>query len=196
MLPPLHPLPAGYAARAVDRLPDPAFQDIVAAHLFGDGMVRWNELRDEAQRAQASAREAHFAQVAKQRLGIWHGEALVAASVGWQDGPDRFHMGASVVVPAHRRLGLYTHLATWMLHWARQEGFAEIWSNHVSTNSPVIIAKLKLGFILTGFDVTTTHGTRVSLTFPLEPIRREALLARSGLVRPTGELARFFAGDA
>jgi GNAT superfamily N-acetyltransferase len=173
-------IPDGYDIRLVDRLPEPRFSTMVRELILSNNThITWDRLRD-AQRLEIVAGRRQALKRPALRYGAWHGDVLIGFTYGWQDADERLYMAASAVEPVHRRRGVYSALVVSTLRWAVDEGFSEVWSRHVSTNNRVIIAKLKLGFLITGLEMSAAYGTLVHLTFPTEAIRREALMVRSG----------------
>jgi L-amino acid N-acyltransferase YncA len=83
-----------------------------------------------------------------------------------------------VVAGPHRRRGLYTRLVEAVIAAARESGYAELGSRHRPDNAAVIIAKLKLGFVITGYETSALFGDMVRMTLPLTAARRRALARR------------------
>ena len=117
------------------------------------------------------------------RVGAFDGERLVGASSGWFEGPN-FYIGMSAVEPAYRRQGLYTGLLRTVEQAVRLRGGALIHSHHVATNNAVLIAKLKLGYVICGVDFVESMGLLVHLTLHLDPERKALFTTRTGTLRP------------
>jgi ribosomal protein S18 acetylase RimI-like enzyme len=92
-------------------------------------------------------------------------------------------MGASVVIPEYQRQGLYSELIKKVFEITKEQGFQSIWSLHVMTNNPVIIAKLKMDFTIYGFEVNTRYGALVRLIYHHSEIKRKAIRFRAGAVK-------------
>jgi GNAT superfamily N-acetyltransferase len=116
------------------------------------------------------------------RLGLLHKNDLIGWTDGWQDSieQDTFFMGASLVVPAFQKKGLYSALVKKVFEITKAEGFQSISSLHIMTNNPVLIAKLKLGFSIYGFEVNTRYGALVRLIFHHNEMKKNALHFRAG----------------
>ena len=128
----------------------------------------------------------------KIRIAVFRGETLVGFTNGWSNENAGFYVGASAIHPDHRRNGLYSELVWAVLKITRTEGFQRVESHHRATNNPVLIAKLKLGFVLTGLEVSDAMGLLAKLTYFHNPERRKLLDARVGLTRPTADLREWF----
>jgi hypothetical protein len=61
-------------------------------------------------------------------------------------------------------------------------------SRHTASNNRVIIPKLKVGFVLSGFEVSDQFGTLVWLRYYFNPTRRRMVDVRTGEHAPDDEL--------
>ena len=173
--------PEGYAIERVERFPEPAFGRMARALVLrGSSAVDWDVLADAGERHRARARRRTFRPEYALRVAAFHGDDLVGWSYGWQDGADRFYMALSAVAPDHRRRGLYSRMVETIIMETRAAGFAEISSRHRPDNHAVLIAKLRLGFVITGYETSATFGDLVRLTLPLTAARRTVLGRRLG----------------
>lgn len=161
------PLKGGYAVERVERFPEPAF-----------GRLARSLLRGAPADALGAAGKGRFQPSHPMRVAAFAGDDLVGASVGWQDAADRFYMALSIVAPAHRRRGVYTAMVDAVLTAARKAGYAEVTSRHRPDNAAVLIAKLRLGFIITGYETSAAFGDMVRMTLPLTAARRRAFAKR------------------
>jgi ribosomal protein S18 acetylase RimI-like enzyme len=169
--------PEGYAVERVQRFPEPAFGRIVRSLLRGSA-VDWDALAPAPERRRARARRGAFRPVYTLRIAAFAGDELVGCSYAWQDGADRLYMALSAVLPAHRRRGLYTAMLRMVIDVASADGFAEITSRHRPDNQAVLLAKLRAGFVITGYETSATFGDLVRLTLPLTPSRRRVMQRR------------------
>jgi ribosomal protein S18 acetylase RimI-like enzyme len=112
--------------------------------------------------------------------------------VGWsysqQDKGSTLYMQNSAILPAYRRQGLYTEMVKVVMAIATDAGFQSIFSRHIATNNDVIIAKLKLGFNITGMELSDAFGTLVHLTYLPNETRKQFLDFRAGLTRPNEKI--------
>ncbi len=89
----------------------------------------------------------------------------------------------SGVVPEERNRGIYSQLVRLVIEHARLQGYVAILSRHAANNNAVIIAKLKLGFFVSGFEYSEVYGPLVRLTFLLGNLRRTLYQNRSTPIR-------------
>ena len=82
-----------------------------------------------------------------------------------------FFMEWSGILPTYQRLGLYSRFLEALIPYLKALGIGRVTSNHMGTNRPVLIAKLKAGFIVTGTTLDERHGMLVWLARFLEPER-------------------------
>ncbi|GGY37778.1 GNAT family N-acetyltransferase [Pseudoduganella albidiflava] len=111
------------------------------------------------------------------RLGAYDGQELVGWTYGWMDQDNAFYMANSGVMPAHRRRGVYTLLLQAVERHASAQGAWCIRSRHSVVNNPVIIAKLRAGFRISGLLQSAQMGTLVELTQHLSG-QREAMFRK------------------
>ena len=97
----------------------------------------------------------------------------VGFSVGKLTDGITFFMEWSGILPAYHRQGIYSSFLKKLLPYLQELGIERVTSNHMGTNRPVLIAKLKAGFVVTGMAVDERHGMVVWLTLFLNP-KREA----------------------
>ena len=122
------------------------------------------------------------------QLNAAHSYYLIAFAdgepVGWSFGTqrsgDEFFMRNSAVLPAFRRSGIYTGMLERVVAHLRDKGFQRIYSIHKMANNPVLIAKLKFGFVLTGFKISDRNGCMAELTFFTNEKRKELYQIRVG----------------
>lgn len=168
--------------RVVDQFPEPAHSRL-AADAFADyapsGLLSKVLDAEAAQRSGAlSSTEAGAL-----RIGAFRGESLVGWTFGRREGAHQFHMINSGVAGSERRRGIYTHLARLAMAHARSLGCSTVLSRHAANNNAVIIAKLKLGFVVSGFEYSEVYGPLVRLTCLLGEPRRTLYQSRSTPLR-------------
>lgn len=184
------PTDAGFTIRQVERFEEPEFTQLCQQIFYRDFPgVEWEKLLSEEERAGHRALKKAFGFPNAIRLGAYAEEKLIGWTVGWQDGESSFYMANSAVLPEYRRQGVYRTLVNTLLDLLREKGFQLIRSRHVATNSPVIIAKLKQGFVINGMELHDAFGTLVQLSYYLNAGRRKLIDVRAGLSRPDAEIA-------
>ena len=162
----------------MERFPEPAFS-LLQRRVF-------NELEQDANAsgpvpaAKTGTTAAARAHPPMFRLGAYERGELVGWSYGWIERDNVFYMANSGVVETHRRRGIYTMLIKGMLRHASSVGASAIRSRHSVVNRPVIIAKLREGFIISGLSQSARMGTLVELTMHLDA-ELQALYGRRAL---------------
>lgn len=66
---------------------------------------------------------------------------------------------------------------------AEAQGYSSVRSRHAAANAAVIIAKLRLGFQVSGFEYSEVHGPLVQLTYLVSEARRKLYEARASPIR-------------
>ena len=184
------PLPPPYELRVVEKYAEPRFSALSReAFSFSPGLY----LRDITEEP-AEQRDARSQSMGgwRLRVGVYVDDALVGWSYGWQDHKDGFYMAQSAVLPEHRRRGLYRAMVDAIVAITRERGFFYVHSKHICTNRPILIAKMQAGFYITGMSMHPAWGVMALMEMPLTGPREEALLARSGIARPTERIAHAF----
>ncbi len=171
--------------RQVDTFDDDAHQAI-AEPIFGDA-ARQQHLKDligpEAAERHAVLRQS-LPKAERIRVGAFHGERLVGYSQGWFEPGGNFYIGSSAVDPGHRRQGVYTRLLKAIEQAVRERGGLSISSQHVATNNAVLIAKLRLGYVIAGTEYSDAMGLLVRLVLHLTVERGALYAARTGMLAP------------
>ena len=125
-------------------------------------------------------------------LALFENDKLIGWCSSFQTRPYELYMMNSVVFAEHRRKGYYTKMVQEVLKEAKAAGFQIVTSNHICTNNDVIIPKLKLNFMMTGFEVLDEFGVVVKLTHYLNEVRGKAIEFRSGQMKPDEALKTLF----
>jgi GNAT superfamily N-acetyltransferase len=155
---------ATVSIRFVERFPEPAFAELqrkVFAPLECLSPEFAAAVRAERSASGSSLDPALFPPMV--RFGAFLDEQLVGWSIGWFERPDTFFMANSAVLSSHRRLGVYSQLVCAIVEYAQLHGATTVHSRHSVLNTPVIMAKLKLGFIIAGTHVSAQVGLQVQL---------------------------------
>jgi len=154
--------------------------------IFGDAARQkyMRELIGPEAEERATALRASLPKPERIRLGAFDGERLVGLSSGWFEVGGNFYIGLSAVDPTYRRQGLYTRLLNTIEQGVRERGGLLISSQHVATNNAVLIAKLKLGYVIAGTEYLDQMGLLVRLVLQLSPERRALFASRVGTLKP------------
>lgn len=129
------------------------------------------ETPDEAPKEQAH--------IPMYRLGAYVGDEWVGWTCGWMERGKVFYVANSGVVAAHRRKGVYTALITAIHEYAKSQDAVAVRSQHSVLNNPVIIAKLRAGYHVSGLSQSAQMGTLVELTLYFFQERQALLRTRS-----------------
>ncbi len=111
---------------------------------------------------------------------IRDGDRVAAMFLGRQQLEDVYLMDLSIVHPDDRRKGLYSALIQRLISYTQALGFHRILSSHAPSNNPVIIAKLKQGFRITGLELNAEVGPNLLLTYFHTPEQKRAYEYRCG----------------
>ncbi len=168
------------AIRPVEKFPEPDFSQLSRA-VFADVQQPSVELASIlASEASAPATAAGgLSQPPMYRLGAYAENELVGWSCGWMERGNVFYMANSGVVSSHRRRGVYSSLLSNVREYASSNGAVAIRSQHSVVNNPVIIAKLRAGFHISGLSQSAHMGTLVELTLLFSEKRLGLLRART-----------------
>ena len=168
--------------RFVDQFPEPAYSAL-AGEAFSD--YEASELLTDVLNAEAAVRSGTPDAVDEGalRIGAFRGDALVGWTFARPQGANHLHMINSGVAPAERRRGVYSELVRMVIEHAGSRGYVAVLSRHAANNNAVIVAKLKLGFLVSGFEYSEVYGPLVRLTFLLGEGRRNLYRTRSSPIR-------------
>lgn len=168
--------------RVVDTFPEPEFTALTR-EAFSD--YEPSALLTEVLNGEADARpeRANSINDGALRMGAFRGDTLVGWTYSRHEGSKHFHMINSGVAVAARRQGIYSELVRRTIENANSRGYVALQSRHAANNNAVIIAKLKLGFFVSGFEYSEVYGPLVRLTFLLGELRRELYRERSSPIR-------------
>ena len=187
-------LPGGYALREVERFDEDVLKGLIAENLTrGSGLVHLRRaLPPEVQDFLTAAREGLHGPRVELRVGIWQGEDLVAWTFCRASSPHTLMMMTSGLDAAHRRKGLYTALLRHVTARARELGFECLQSSHSASNQPILIAKLREGWVVIGTTMDLAIGLLVNLQLHLYPELQEVFDLRTGWRPPSPQTLRLF----
>lgn len=125
---------------------------------------RLEEVISKEQKAGTEALRQRLSDIFSLALGAFDGERLVGWSFGYQLNVWEFRMHVSGVLPEYQGQGIYSALLERIISRTRAEGFQIVTSSHNAANSKIIVAKLKRGFYISGFQVLDGVGVSVVMT--------------------------------
>ena len=119
-------------------------------------------------------------------LAAFRRDTLVGWTEGYREGRGQFNVLSSGVMLSERRNGIYSLLVSGVLAHAAAQGYVKVNSRHSASNAAVLIAKLKLGFHVSGFEYSEFDGPTVQLTYLVNDARRRLYESRARALRPRG----------
>jgi hypothetical protein len=179
------PIYDSYSIARVDQIPEDEYLRLFKEHMLqGYPVLPWRSSLDENQKQNHSRLKALVKDKFELRLVLKHRKQMIGWTHGWQDSvhASDYYMGSSLVLPEHRRRGLYGQLIQKTLEITEAEGFSAVRSRHICTNNAVLIAKLKIGFTINGFEQDDTMGSLVRMIYHHNDLRRKATLFRAGKI--------------
>jgi ribosomal protein S18 acetylase RimI-like enzyme len=149
-----------------------------------DDYVR-SDLLSEVIAEEAKARPAGLVRDLPSPFGLaaYRAGTLIGWSQGHRQGRNEFCMLNSGVASAERRKGVYSELVRAVLAHAASQGYAKVTSRHSASNTAVLIAKLRMGFQVSGFEYSEVYGPLVQLTFIVREARRHLYRVRTAPIR-------------
>jgi len=168
--------------RLVEKFPEPAYTALVD-QAFSD--YEESQLLTDVAREELAARSEvpDVVNERELRIAAFRGDTLIGWTYACPEGASLLYMINSGVAPAERQKGIYTELARMVIEHARSRGYVTILSRHAANNNAVMIAKLKLGFFVSGFEYSEVYGPLVRLTFLIGNLRRTLYRDRSTPIR-------------
>ena len=172
--------------RIMENFPEPEFtalRDVAFADFGEPSRLLADVLADETLKArpETSGPNEKSPQL---RIGAFIENRLVGWSYAKGEG-SQLHMVNSGVLPDLRRQGIYFRLVEATITYAGTYGFNKIFSRHVPTNNAVIVPKLRLGFMVSGFEYSEVYGPLVHLTYLVGNKRRELYRTQSRPIVPS-----------
>jgi len=176
----------------VDLIPADVIEPLIRENLLDSHpALPWQEhLSDEIQQKHKQLKHSISSRFHLRLVAIHKGN-IVALSNGWQQSSHytEFYMGVSLVKQSFRNQGLYKKMLEIVLSETKEAGFSAIKSRHVNTNTPILIAKLKQGFIINGFELDDSMGPLLTMVYYHDDTRSRAARYRSGDIREKSILA-------
>ena len=165
---------------------DEAAMAALAGPIFGDAARQQylSELIGPDADARNKALRAELPKPQRIRIAAFDGDRFVGCSSGWFEFGGGFYIGLSAVEPGYRRRGVYTRMLEAMEQAVRERGGLLISSQHVATNNAVLIAKLRMGYVVAGTEYVEPMGLLVRLVLHLAPQRRALFESRTGTLQP------------
>lgn len=179
----------GIEFKEVERFAEPEFSQLLTRLLLNQGLVIPETTWLSEEEVQATRQlEQSIKQAFSLRVGAYHRNVLIGWAHGFQDSAESFIMATSAVHPSYRRQGIYTQILRRVLARTKAAGFQVVYSKHVLTNNPILIAKLKMGFTIVGMELSDGQGLLVRLRYLFNERRLAVAYVRAGAQRPQASL--------
>lgn len=164
--------------RPVERFPEPEFSRL-CREVFADVQQPSCELASALADEAGTQPAVGHPHTPMYRLGAYDQDEFIGWSCGWMERGSVYYMANSGVILSHRRKGIYASLLSAVREHAISSGAVAIRSQHSVLNNPVIIAKLRRGFHISGLSQSAQMGTLVELTLHLSEKRHSLFCSRS-----------------
>lgn len=168
--------------RILETFPEPEY-----AALVDESFADYDEsdLLLEVNEEEAAARSGEAAKPPAEavRIGAFRDGRLVGWTYAIPQGASLLYMVNSGVAAGERRSGIYSELVRQVIREAQARGYAYIGSRNAAHNNAVIVAKLKLGFMVSGFEYSEVYGPLVRLTYIVGEKRRLLYRSRANSIR-------------
>lgn len=118
---------------------------------------------------------------------FYEGDAVAGWSYGEMHDPETYFMSNTAVLPPYRRRGIYQSYLKHFIDYLTALGYERITSNHQPNNRAVLIAKLKVGFVLSGMILDERWSAQVQMTYHIHPDRQQGFSRAFSLELPGSE---------
>ena len=125
------------------------------------------------------------------RVFIMKGDEIIGWHVGRQDNQEIYHMSNTGIFKEYQGKGIYSAFLVKLLEVFKEKGFQKIVSRHHASNNIVLIAKLKAGFVVTGFEIDERFGIFVVLSYIYNDKRLKTYKFRTGSLMPDEDLKKY-----
>jgi ribosomal protein S18 acetylase RimI-like enzyme len=175
----------GLSIAEVDEFPLDEYQTHFENWMISEyPFLPWREHLSEEERARVGDLASVLKNRFELRLAVLQNGSFRGWSFGFQESAHTFYMANSAVDPELRRKGLYSEMLKITLKKTAVAGFQTVASHHLMNNNPVIIAKLKAGFVIRGVELDPLHGMLLKMNYHHNELIKSAVKFRVGA---TGE---------
>lgn len=184
-------LPNGYEIRSMIWEEFAPLYNLNAKKIFENSQIfRFHQHLSETEKSKFNELGQTFKNAYELNLALFYKNEFVGWCSGDQHSAEAFYMRNSAILPEHRRKGLYSNMLDETIRILTEKGFQKIYSRHNATNNPVIIPKLKAGFVISAMEVSDMFGTLVHLSYFTNPLRRKMMIYRTGDLMPDEEIKK------
>lgn len=169
-------LPEGIIARSVDLQTYFDVEDALEPIVFPENsqIARWFNLPQARNDERKKALFALQRQTHQDAVVFYDGDKPIGWSAGRMLGASEFMMDVTGIHPDYQSKGIYRHFLRQYLIYLRDIGYERVVSYHSPTNRAVLIAKLKVGFIIAATEFRENAGASVKLTYFLHEDRYQS----------------------
>jgi len=146
----------------------------------GNSVFHIDEILNKNEKEKLSKINKKAVNFYKLRLYILKGNTRIGWFLGEQLNRETFYMRNTGIFEEFRGKGIYKSLLSLLIGILKEKGFQKITSSHIVTNNHVIVAKLKAGFLISGFELSDRFGLFVNLTYNFNEIRNKIMRYRAG----------------
>ena len=184
-------LPQGYEIRVLSEADFTPLYNLHAEKVFEHSQIfRYHRFLSDDEKMKFRDLAQPYKGGFELNLALFYKNEFVGWCSGDQHSAEAFYMRNSAILPDHRRKGLYSKMLEETIRVLTEKGFQKIYSRHNATNNPVIIPKLKAGFVISAMEVSDMFGTLVHLTYLTNPLRRKMMIYRTGDLMPDEEIKK------
>jgi len=104
-------------------------------------------------------------QTHQEAIAFYVGDEVIGWAAGRMENASEFLMDVTGIVPSYQGKGIYSAFLKSYLPYLRDVGYERVISYHSPTNRAVLIAKLKVGFVIRGMMFRENAGASVQLVY-------------------------------
>lgn len=181
-----------YTMKLEEKFPEPSYTNLLKEVFYKEySGFDPKKYLSASERRHVKELDSQLDQRFSLRLALYNEKELVGWTYGWQESEGVFYMSNSAIVMKHRRKGLYSKLLEMIIGITNDMGFQTLYSKHLMSNNPVIIAKLKAGFHITGIEMSEDFGSMLKMAYFNSLQKKKFYLFRTGALKPDKDLLHF-----
>ncbi|MBK8550845.1 MAG: hypothetical protein IPL53_07190 [Ignavibacteria bacterium] len=154
----------------------------------GTGALDLNEVMTEKEKGCIKRLSENLEKIYRLRIYILKGNKKIGWFFGKQTDSETFFMTNTGILKKYRNLGIYKKMLPVIIEIIKKKGFQKISSSHNVNNNHIIVAKLKAGFVISGFEIRDIFGMIVQLTYFFNKVRGKVIQYRTGAIKPDKRL--------
>lgn len=142
----------------------------------------FNELRTPGNEEKKKSLLDNAGKLQRLNILVYHNNNVIGWMWGRQADHETFAMVNTGILSEYQGKGIYKALLEKLLIMLKDMGYEVVKSHHFINNNRVLLAKLKQGFVITGFEVSETFGTLIRLSYFYSEKRKELYNSKTGSV--------------